>query len=57
MATLTDRKIVATKRALAIVTTHTTLRTAGRVMVSRLGSSDLLSLWQSRPDLMTLIAV
>jgi len=51
VAALADRKIIAAKSPLPIVTTHTTLRAGRCVMIQRLGLSYLSSLWHSRPDL------
>jgi hypothetical protein len=57
MATLANRKIVAAKRTLTVVTSHTTLSPAGSVMISRFWRADLLSLRRARPHLVTLVAV
>jgi len=53
MATLAGSKIIATKRALAIVASHAALPAPGRVMIKRFGRGDLSSLRHAGPDLMT----
>jgi hypothetical protein len=55
MAPIANRKIIATKRALAIVTGSATLTTSGRMMVKRLGRCDLATLRHPRSYLMTFI--
>jgi hypothetical protein len=46
MATFANRKIVTAKRALAVVTGHTTLSAAGRMMVGGLRRCYLSTLGQ-----------
>jgi hypothetical protein len=56
MAALTDCEIIATKRALSIVTCHATLSRSRCMMIERLRLSHLASLWHARSNLMTLVA-
>lgn len=51
VATLADCKVIAPKRALAIVARHAALPAAGRVMIERFGRGDLSSLRHSGSDL------
>ncbi|HEU4931512.1 MAG TPA: hypothetical protein VFT48_05500 [Pyrinomonadaceae bacterium] len=55
MATLANRKIIAAKGTLAVVTSHTTLSAPRGVMISRFRRTHLLSLRHARPYLMTLV--
>ena len=56
VAPFAHREVVATKRALAIMTGHAALSPAGRVMIQRFGRRNLSALRHTRSDLMTLIA-
>jgi hypothetical protein len=56
MAPFTDRKIIATERPLAIVTSHATLRPSRRVMIERFRRGDLPALWHASAHLMTFVA-
>jgi hypothetical protein len=51
---LTNRKIIAAKRTLSVVTSHATLAATRGVMIERLRRGDLSSLRHSCSDLMTL---
>jgi hypothetical protein len=56
MTALAGSKVVTPKRALAIMTSHATLATTGRMVMQWLRRCDLSSLRHSRSYLMTLIA-
>ena len=56
VATFTNRKVIAAKRALTVMASHTALSSTRGMVIGRLGSSDLAPLWQSRFHLMTIIA-
>jgi hypothetical protein len=57
MATFANRKIVTAKRALAVVTSHTTLSAAGRMVIGGFRRCYLAALRQTRLNLMTLVTV
>ena len=50
-----NRKVIATKSSLAVVTGHTTLSAARRVMIERFRRRDLPSLRHSRSYLMAFV--
>ena len=51
-----NTKIIAAKRALAVVTRHATQSPAGRVMIQRFRRGHLPALWHARSYLVALIA-
>ena len=56
MAPLTDREIITSERALAVMTSHATLSPPRRVMIEWLWRGYLLSLRHAGAHLVTLIA-
>ena len=56
MTSFANRKIVATKHALAVVASHATLRLSRGVMIERFGRCHLSALRHSRAHLMTFVA-
>jgi hypothetical protein len=56
VAPFANREVVATERALAVMASHATLPTTGRVMVERLRSGDLSALRHSGSNLVAFVA-
>lgn len=56
MAAFANGKVLATKRALPVVTSQATLSAPGSVMIERLGLRDLPALRHAGANLMTLFA-
>jgi hypothetical protein len=56
VAALTGGKVITAKSTLAVVARLTTLSPASRMMIERLGCSDLATLRHSGSDLMTFVA-
>jgi hypothetical protein len=56
VATLANCKVIAAKRALAIVASHAALPSTRRMMIKRLRGGNLFSLWHSGSHLVTFSA-
>jgi len=56
VASFTTREIVAAKRTLAVVTSHTTLTSAARMVIQRLGRGDLSLLRLAGTNIVTFVA-